>query len=102
MSLTGRLMLRASYGQYYQQPFFLILTACPQNWSLEPFRADHYVSGLTFRLDTTTQLSVEAYRKNYRDYPVSSQIPSLTLANVGDTFAVRDVLFPRISRGGGR
>ncbi len=101
MSLTGRLALSASYGQYYQQPFFLFLTAYPENRSLEPFRADHYVSGLTFRLDTATRLSVEAYRKNYRDYPVSSQIPSLTLANVGDTFAVRDVLFPMISQGGG-
>jgi hypothetical protein len=33
---------------------------------------------------------------------VSSQIPSLSLANVGDTFAVRDILFPLTSAGRGR
>jgi len=100
-ALTPRLALRASYGQYYQQPFFLFLNAYPENRSLEPFRADHYVGGVTFERGKSTRASVEAYRKNYRDYPVSSQIPSLSLANVGDTFAVREILFPMISAGSG-
>ena len=94
-------MLQASYGQYYQQPFFLFLKAYPENRSLAPFAADHFVGGLTFNADPSTRVSVEAYRKNYRDYPVSSQIPSLSLANVGDTFAVRESLFPMMSAGEG-
>jgi hypothetical protein len=99
--LTPRLTLRTAFGRYYQQPFFLFLTTYPENRLLKPFRADHYVGGVTFDLDAATRLSVEAYRKNYRDYPVSSQIASLSLANVGDTFSVRDVLFPMSSSGRG-
>ncbi len=100
-ALTTRLAIQASYGQYYQQPFFLFQKAYPENRSLEPFAADHYVGGLTFEADESTRMTVEGYRKNYHDYPVSTQIPSLSLANVGDTFAVRDVLFPMVSAGEG-
>jgi hypothetical protein len=100
-TLSPRASLRASYGQYYQQPFSLFLIAYPQNRSLQPFRADHYVGGVQFDVDAGTRVSVEGYRKAYRDYPVSSQLPVLSLANVGDTFAVRDVLFPMVSEGNG-
>jgi hypothetical protein len=102
LAATPRLTIRGSFGQYYQQPQYLFLSAYPENRRLTPFRADHYVAGITFDIDPATRLSVEAYRKNYRDYPVSSQIPSLSLANVGDTFAIRDILFPMISEGRGR
>ncbi|HEX6976445.1 MAG TPA: TonB-dependent receptor, partial [Vicinamibacterales bacterium] len=98
---SPRLSLRASYGQYYQQPLFAFLTAYPENRALEPFRADHLVGGASIALDGLTRASVEVYRKQYRDYPVSTQIPSLSLANVGDTFAVRDTLFPMTSAGDG-
>jgi hypothetical protein len=101
VSVTQRLSLRASAGQYYQQPFFLFLTAFPENRSLVPFRADHVVGGLAYTPGRDTRVTVEAYRKTYRDYPVSSQIPALSLANVGDTFAVGDVLFPMRSDGRG-
>jgi hypothetical protein len=100
-ALTPRVSLRASAGTYYQQPFYLFLTAYPENRSLVPFRADHYVGGVTFAADSLTRLSVELYSKRYRDYPVSGQIPSLSLANVGDTFAIRDILFPMVSDGRG-
>ena len=100
-TLGPRLSLRASYGQYTQQPFTLFLAAYPQNRSLQPFRADHYVAGVAFRPEATTRVTAEVYRKRYRDYPTSSQIPALTLANVGDTFALRDILFPMVSAGRG-
>lgn len=93
--------LRAAYGRYAQQPFFLFVAAYPDNRGLQPFRADHYVGGASYDIDPATRFTIEAYRKTYRDYPVSSQIPSLSLANVGDTFAIRDVLFPMVSAGEG-
>ncbi len=101
-ALTPRLSARASYGRYYQQPFFLFLATYPENRSLVPFRADHVVGGLAFTVDARTRVTFEAYRKDYKDYPVSSQIPSLSLANIGDTFAVRDILFPMQSVGRGQ
>jgi hypothetical protein len=100
-ALGARVALRASFGQYYQQPPHLFLMAYPDNRGLVPFRADHYVGGVTFDPGPATRLTVEAYRKNYRRYPVSSQIPSLSHANVGDTFAIRDTLFPMVSEGEG-
>jgi len=99
--VTPRVSLRGSFGQYYQQPFFLFLTAYPENRSLRPFRADHYITGVAVTPDDDTRLTVEVYRKRYRDYPVSSQVASLSLANIGDTFAVRDILFPMVSSGVG-
>jgi outer membrane receptor protein involved in Fe transport len=100
--LTDRLSWRASYGQYFQQPFFIFLSAFPQNRSLVPFRADHYVTGLTYVASPTFRFTFEAYAKNYKDYPVATQFPQLSLANAGDTFAVRDILFPLTSAGRGR
>ena len=47
------------------------------------------------------KFTVEAYRKNYRDYPAATEYPSLSLANLGDTFNVQEVLFPLTSAGVG-
>ncbi len=46
-------------------------------------------------------MTVEAYRKNYTDYPVASDLPTVSLANIGDTFDVREILFPLASEGEG-
>lgn len=102
VKLTDRLSWNASAGQYYQQPFFLFLAAFPANASLKPFRADHLVSGFAFQADALTRVTLEGYVKRYRDYPVSTQFPTLSLANVGDTFNVREALFPLTSEGRGR
>ena len=99
--LTEHLSLRGSFGRYAQQPFLVFLAAYPSNRTLAPFEADHYVAGLSYTPSAPVRITVEGYRKVYRDYPVSSQIPSLSLANVGDTFAVRDALFPLTSGGRG-
>ena len=101
-ALTDKLSWRASYGTYYQQPNFLFLSAFPQNQALVPFRADHYVTGFSYQVSSSLRASLEVYRKNYKDYPVATQFPALSLANLGDTFNVRDILFPLTSAGRGR
>lgn len=100
--LTDKLSWRLSYGQYYQQPLFLFLSAFPENQGLTPFRADHWVTGFSYIVNPTLRFTVEAYNKAYKDYPVSSQFGQLSLANVGDTFAVREIIFPLTSAGRGR
>lgn len=100
--LTDRLSWRASFGTYYQQPFFLFLSAFESNRGAIPFRADHYVTGFSYQASNTLRFTLEAYRKNYKDYPVSTQFPTLSLANIGDTFNVQQVLFPLTSAGRGR
>ncbi|MGB7218539.1 MAG: TonB-dependent receptor [Vicinamibacterales bacterium] len=100
-ALTPRLSVKASTGIYYQQPAFPFLAVFPENRALEPFRATHYVGGITYALSDGWLLGVEGYRKNYRDYPVATQYPSLSLANLGDTFNVQETLFPLTSAGFG-
>lgn len=102
VKLTDRLTWTASAGRYYQQPPFLFLAAFPANRSLAPFRADHLVTGVSYLPGDRTRITLEAYVKRYADYPVSTQFPTLSLANVGDTFNVREVLFPMVSDGRGR
>jgi len=99
--LTDTLSLNSSAGSYYQQPAFLFVSAFPQNASLVPWRANHYVTGLAWSPDASLQVTAEAYRKTYSDYPVASDLPTVSLANIGDTFAVREILFPLTSAGEG-
>src|SRR5262245_39742702 len=102
LAATPRLSINASTGIYYQQPAFQFLAVFPENRGLKPFRADHYVGGVAYSLADGLVLSVEAYRKNYHDYPASTEYPTLSLANLGDTFNVLESLFPLTSAGFGR
>ena len=99
--LTETLSWNSSTGSYYQQPAFLFVSAFPQNSSLVPWRADHFVTGVAWTPDANLRVTAEAYRKNYTDYPVASDLPSVSLANIGDTFDVREILFPLASEGEG-
>jgi len=100
--LTDRLSWRTSYGTYYQQPFFLFLAAFPVNRGLAPIRSDHYITGFTLTPSATLRMTLEAYRKDYSAYPVAIFYPTFSLANAGDTFAVRNLLFPMVSAGRGQ
>jgi outer membrane receptor protein involved in Fe transport len=99
--LTPAVSLTGAVGRYYQQPFFLFVAAFPQNRDLKPFRADHLVGGIVLGDGSGDKMSLEVYRKTYHDYPVSADIGPLSLANIGDTFALRDILFPMTSDGRG-
>jgi hypothetical protein len=99
--LTDKVSWTAATGVYYQQPSFLFLAAFPENRQLLPFRADHYVTGVTYQASPSARLTVEAYRKRYRDYPVSTRLPTLSLAGIGDTFNIRDILLPLTAGGRG-
>ena len=101
VDLTPSISLRVSAGRFYQQPFLVFISTYPENRGLEPFRADHLVAGVSVTRGPHTRITLEGYLKNYDRYPVSIDVPQLSLANVGDTFAVREVLFPMISAGKG-
>ena len=101
IELTSILSLGLSAGRFYQQPFPVFTTVFTENRALEPFYADHAVAGVSVTPSRTTRLTIEAYSKRYARYPVSRDVPQLSLANIGDTFAVRDVLFPMVSEGTG-
>ena len=99
--ITDKLSIRASYGWFFQQPSFLFVAAYPINQGVIPIRAEHFVAGLSYVVNPTLRFTVETYRKSYNDYPVSIDLPTVTLANIGDTFNVRDILFQLTSAGRG-
>jgi hypothetical protein len=99
--LTDRLVWQTSAGVYFQQTSPVLLAAFPGNGLVRPLRADHVISGLAFTPDPSLRVSVEFYDKQYREYPVSAEYPPVTLANIGDTFDVRESLFPLRSEGKG-
>ena len=101
VDLTPELSLRLSGGRFYQQPFLVFATVFPENRSLEPFYADHLVGGVSLTRGRSVRMTIEGYGKRYGRYPVSRDVAQLSLANVGDTFAVRDILFPMKSEGTG-
>jgi len=99
--LTDALSWNSSVGSYYQQPAFLFVSAFPENAALVPWRADHFVTGVAWSPAPGLRVTTEAYRKTYTDYPVASGLPTVSLANIGDTFDVREILFPLTSAGDG-
>jgi outer membrane receptor for ferrienterochelin and colicin len=101
VALSDELSWRFSAGQYYQAPAFLFVSSFPEHRALLPWRADHLVTGLVWSPSPGLRLSAEAYRKTYRDYPVAAELPSVSLANIGDTFDVREILFRLTSAGEG-
>jgi outer membrane receptor protein involved in Fe transport len=102
VTLLPSLSWNASYGIYYQQPPYLFLASFPGNREVRPWRADHYVTGLAWMPTPGLRATLEAYRKNYRDYSVAADLPTVSLANIGDTFDVREIVFPLASGGRGR
>lgn len=102
LRLTPRLSAHASAGSYAQQPFFVFLTADPVNRGLVPMRADHLVTGVTWTPAPSLRVTVEAYEKRYRDYPVALEYPQVTLASAGDAYGPNYYLIPLTSAGRGR
>jgi hypothetical protein len=44
---------------------------------------------------------LEAYQKQYRDYPVAANYPQLSMANIADTFGQAFLMFPMVASGTG-
>lgn len=102
LAISENLSWNANWGIYHQIPVYLFLAAFPQNRALIPARSDHWISGLAWTPKRNLRVTLEAYSKRYKDYSVATQFPALSFANVGDTFDVRDILYPMTSAGRGR
>ncbi|MDX2150372.1 MAG: TonB-dependent receptor [Bryobacteraceae bacterium] len=100
--ITDKLSWRASCGQYFQQPFLLFLAAFPENRALTPFRADHYVTGFSYVASSTLRFTIEAYRKQYRDYPVCRNSRSFRWLASATRSTCGRFLFPLTNAGRGR
>lgn len=91
-----------SFGQYAQMPPSVYLLSYPQNRFLLPMRATHFIVGSDLWDYGSVRINIEAYDKRYRDYPVSTEYPTLSLANMVDTLGQQFVWIPMVSLGRGR
>lgn len=88
--LTEITNLNFSTGIYYQTPSYIWLIADERNRDLRNVRADQYVFGFDHRLNEDALLKVEAFYKDYSNYPTSVVRPYLVLANTGAGFSGSD------------
>ncbi len=100
--VAPQLTFSVSAGRYHQQPELTSIVARRENGHLAPMQSDHLVVGTAFQPRPDLRISVEAYRKWSRDYPVSLDFPALTLANHGIGFDMANILLPMTSEGRGR
>lgn len=99
--LSRRSSIYGSFGQYAQMPPPVYLLSYPQNRSLLPIRATHFIVGSELWSGRFLNLGIEAYDKIYRDYPVSTEYPTLSLANMVDTLGQQFIWIPMTSMGKG-
>ena len=88
----------ARYAQLAPMPTML---GQPVNINLKPITVDQYQIGIHKRTDNDSRFSVSVYRKVYKDYPVSVEFPSLSLADIVDPFGQPFVYLPMTSAGTG-
>ena len=84
--LSGDVSTTLSIGRYHQYPSTVWLVAEDSNRDLDPIQADQAVLGLQYLWRPDTKISLEAYAKQYRDYPVSLIRPYLVMVNTGAGF----------------
>ncbi len=69
--------------------------------SLQPIRSQHITGGFEAIHYQRIRLTVEAYQKRYSDYPVATNYPQLSMANITNTFGQAFLMFPMTSKGRG-
>lgn len=94
-ALSDKWTISSSVGRYHKLPPYTVLgfeqntggSNLLINQSTRYIRSDHYVGGLSFQPNNSTQLSVEGFYKRYYRYPVSL-VNGISLANLGGDFGI--------------
>ncbi|MBC8192565.1 MAG: TonB-dependent receptor [Candidatus Marinimicrobia bacterium] len=84
--LTGDVSVSTSVGRYNQYPSTIWLVSNESNRDLDPIQADQFVLGLEYLWRSDTKVTLEAYTKQYRKYPVSLTRDYLVMVNTGAGF----------------
>ncbi len=92
-SLSDKLSLNSSVGRYYQLPSYTVLGfksnagEFVNKKGLKYIQSDHFVSGLSYRPNTSSKITFEGFYKSYNNYPFSVR-NQISLANLGADFGV--------------
>jgi hypothetical protein len=94
--------VNGTYGRSAQLAPSIDLLSYAQNQSLRPLQVQQYSLGADLWRASWITASVESYRKQYSNEPVSTEYPSLMLANMVDTLGQQFVWLPLKSGGRGQ
>ncbi len=88
--LTDLTNINFSTGIYHQSPSYIWLEAFESNKDLEMIQVNQFVLGFDHRISADALFKIEAFYKDYKNYPTSIIRPYLVLANTGAGFAGSD------------
>lgn len=74
---SPRTSLNGATGVFYQNLPLVLLSQRESNRDLKDPMATHYILGVDHLLTENTKLSLEAYEKDYQDFPIDPTQPSL-------------------------
>ncbi len=105
-ALTDKINLNASSGRFYQLPAYTTLGFRDANGTLLNINTDyigvnHFVAGLEYKPKTSYLFSLEAFYKDYFQYPIST-INGVSLANGGAQYSSVSGAEPVSSAGKGK
>jgi hypothetical protein len=97
----SRMMFHVGYAEYAQLPPTLYILSYSNQSAMAPIRSRHLTAGVNLVDTHKLRVTINAYDKLYRSYPVSTEFPQLTMANIADTFGQAFLMFPMASEGRG-
>ncbi len=92
-ALNDRWAINSSVGTYYQLPTYTTLgfrnnaNVLVNQQNLKYIQSNHVVSGLEFKPDSSSKITLEGFYKSYNNYPFSMR-NQISLANLGADFGV--------------
>ncbi|WP_299123800.1 TonB-dependent receptor [uncultured Tenacibaculum sp.] len=91
--LTDKWSVNGSIGRYYQLPSYTVLGfknnagEFVNKKGLKYIQSNHLVAGLSYKPNTSSKVTFEAFHKSYDNYPFSVR-NQISLANLGDDFGI--------------
>lgn len=85
--VNNLLSFNAGVGLFYQNLPYILLAQADNAKDLETPQATHYILGMDYMLTADTKLTIEAYSKEYQDFPLTHDDPT--------AFVVDDGMFER-------
>lgn len=86
--------IHAAFASYAQMPPSVYLLSYPVNRSMSPMRSTHEIVGIDLGFVPSSQIRIEAYNKEYRDIPASTEYPSVNLHDMVDMLGQQFVWLP--------
>lgn len=100
-SFGEKASVHVAYAGYAQLPPYAYLLAYPINNSMSPMRVTHQIAGMDVGFVPGSQIRVEAYNKDYRRIPASTEYAPVTMHTIVDLIGEQSVWLPMASLGRG-